>query len=121
MNFSERLALLMGEKGLSNLKLSKSIGVSDRLIGAWKREETGLALNSAIKLADFFDISLDYLSGRSDVREIASEGPTLKISDNGQQMLNLFEQLDADQQYKEIGRLSVLVEQKMEKDKNESK
>lgn len=70
MDFAQRLGELMDERELSNLKLAKAIGLSDRLIGGWRKGEGGLNLTSAIALADFFGVSLDYLSGRSDERNM---------------------------------------------------
>ena len=65
MNFAERLDELMAEKKMNSLRLSKEIGGSDRVIGAWRKGEYEPKLESLIRLADFFDVSLDYLAGRS--------------------------------------------------------
>lgn len=88
MNFAERLSGLMAERGLSKLALAKKIGVSDRVVGAWVNGENGATLEKAVGLADFFDVSLDYLAGRSDVREMSiKKEPAPEISENGQNFL----------------------------------
>ena len=49
--------------------LGKEIGVSGSTVRAWLRGELTLNLANAVKLADFFGCSLDYLAGRSSVYE----------------------------------------------------
>lgn len=74
MKFSERLTELMAEKGLNKLSLAKEIGVSDRVVGSWVKEENAPKLESAIALAEFFGVPLDYLAGRSDCKSV-TPGP----------------------------------------------
>ncbi|MDO4372773.1 MAG: helix-turn-helix transcriptional regulator [Clostridia bacterium] len=54
------------EKGLTQKQVADGIGITEQ---AYQRYEYGKTVPSAlvlISLADFFDISLDYLVGRSD-------------------------------------------------------
>ena len=106
MNFAERLSGLMAERGLSKLALAKKIGVSDRVVGAWVNGENGATLEKAVGLADFFDVSLDYLAGRSDVREMSiKKEPAPEISENGQELLEIYNQLPEREQLLLLGRL----------------
>lgn len=112
MTFAERLSGLMAERGLNKLSLSKKIGVSDRVVGAWVSGENGAKLDSAVSLADYFDVSLDYLSGRSDVQEMGTKKePTLGISENGRELLELYELLPEREQVLLIGRVQQMVGQ----------
>lgn len=47
-------------------QLSKECGISRRLVNYYLRGEKSPTLENLIALADFFDVSLDYLTGRSD-------------------------------------------------------
>lgn len=106
MNFAERLDELMAERKMNSLRLSKEIGGSDRVIGAWRKGEYEPKLESLIRLADFFDVSLDYLAGRSDVREMSiKKEPAPKISENGQELLEIYNQLPEREQLLLLGRL----------------
>ena len=106
MKFSERLADLMAENGLNKLSFAKKIGVSDRVVGSWVKEESAPKLESAIVVAEYFGVSLDYLSGRSDVREIGTKKePALEVSENGREMLRLYERLPERDQLLLLGRL----------------
>lgn len=106
MNFAERLDELMAETKMNSLRLSKEIGGSDRVIGAWRKGEYEPKLESLIRLADFFNVSLDYLAGRSDVREMSiKKEPALEISENGQELLEIYNQLPEREQLLLLGRL----------------
>jgi len=69
MSFSERLKQLRTSKNLTQKQVYTAINMSE--IG-YQRYEYGTrepAYNKLIALADFFDVSLDYLCGRSDIKE----------------------------------------------------
>jgi len=63
--FGQRLSELRKEKELSKLALSKALKVSNSTIGRWERSEQDIASDYLIKLADFFDVTIDYLVGRT--------------------------------------------------------
>ena len=70
MTFSERLKELRLAKGLTQMQVSQSTGMS--LLG-YQRYEYGSrepAYNKLLALADYFDVSLDYLVGRTNNPEV---------------------------------------------------
>lgn len=69
MNFSNRLKHLRKSKDLSQPELASSIGVSDRSISAWERGITSPNTETTVKLADFFEVSTDYLLARDIKRQ----------------------------------------------------
>jgi len=105
MSFSERLAELITERGLSKLALSKKIGISDRVIGAWVKGENGINLENALTVASFFEVSLDYLAGRSDVREMATKKApaSIELTENERELLKYFSRLPEREQLLLIG------------------
>ena len=64
--FSERLKELMTDNGLNTLSLEKATGCTNSNISKWLHRKKAPTLNSLIILSDFFECSLDYLTGRSD-------------------------------------------------------
>lgn len=63
--FGERLKALRTEKGIGQNKLANDISVSNASISYWetgKQEPTATAI---FKLAEYFDVSADYLLGRT--------------------------------------------------------
>lgn len=65
MVFSENLINLMRENDISNVKLGKVLGVSDTAVMKWKRGDAAPAIDKAVKIAEFFNVSIDELLGKS--------------------------------------------------------
>ena len=63
--FSERLKKLRKDKDLSQKLLAQEIGIGEKTVQAYELELRTPTLNVLIALADYFDISIDYLAGRS--------------------------------------------------------
>ncbi len=66
MTFPDRLKKLRSERGVSQVTLAKIVGRTDRAFRKYETAEIEPTLSVLIALADFFDVSLDYLVGRSD-------------------------------------------------------
>ncbi len=54
------------EKGISQLKLALDLNTSQNTISRYETGEREPGINELIKIADYFDISIDYLVGRTD-------------------------------------------------------
>ena len=65
-----RIKELREEKKLSQDNLAKLIGTSQRNIGRWENEENEPTYSQLVKLADFFDVSIDFLVGRDDMESV---------------------------------------------------
>ena len=63
---AERIAELMKENNLNQVKLSEKIGVSQVAISTWLLKKKEPSIRSLWLLADFFDVDIDYLVGRKD-------------------------------------------------------
>ena len=61
--FCERLKELRIEKGLGQVEPAKEINVSKGIISLWGNGLREPKLSNLIVLAQFFDVSIDYLSG----------------------------------------------------------
>ncbi|MCL6559473.1 MAG: helix-turn-helix domain-containing protein [Firmicutes bacterium] len=62
----DRLRELRQSRNLSLKDVADALGTSKSTIGNIERGTKPASLEMVIKLADFFDVSLDYLVGRSD-------------------------------------------------------
>lgn len=62
-NFAERLKELRIENNLSQEQLASKVGLSHTAIGLWEQNKRTPNLDAVIKLAKFFKVSIDYLSG----------------------------------------------------------
>lgn len=70
MTCKERIKKLRISKGLTQKQLAEEAKLSARGIQNYELGERVPTLQAAIALADFFDVSLDYLVGRSDNPEV---------------------------------------------------
>ena len=60
------LRKLRKEYNLSQQKLSGYIDVTQQCISEWEKGNMEPTLSNLIKLADVFDVSIDFLAGRKD-------------------------------------------------------
>ena len=65
--FSARLKLLRKTHKVSAAALAAAIGISRPAISQFENAANFPHVNTLVALADYFDVSLDYLVGRSDV------------------------------------------------------
>lgn len=64
--FSTRLKLLKSQKKILQKDIAAAIGVSLRAYQYYETDTKEPTMSNLIALADYFDVSLDYLVGRSD-------------------------------------------------------
>ena len=92
-----RIKELREEKQISQKKLAEIIGTSQRNIGRWENEENEPSYLQIVKLADFFEVSVDYLIGREDdIGNITISGQSTdqNLSPNEEELLELFNKLN---------------------------
>lgn len=68
-DFSSRIKALRKERGLKQSEMAKILGLKERSYQCYEYHERYPDVPGLVSIADFFDVSLDYLMGRSDVRE----------------------------------------------------
>ncbi|KNF09138.1 putative transcriptional regulator [Gottschalkia purinilytica] len=68
--FGKRLRMLREDAKLTQKELSKVLGITDRSVGYYETDERTPPPDILEKLADYFDTSVDYLLGRSDIKNI---------------------------------------------------
>lgn len=69
-NFSERLRELRLERGLTQEAVANIIGVKRYSVYTYEKGLNYPEVRNLIILADFFEVSIDYLVGRTDNPEI---------------------------------------------------
>ena len=65
-SFSECFSVLRKQKGVSFAALGDFLGVTDEAVRLLERGKRSPSFEVLCALADYFDVSLDYLVGRSD-------------------------------------------------------
>lgn len=66
--FSERLKQLRREKGKKQTEMAAVVGKTERHYQKIEYGEINVSTLTLVQLADFFQVSLDYLVGRTDLR-----------------------------------------------------
>ena len=69
MSFSDRIIQLKNERRLLQKDIASSVGLSLRAYQYYEKGQKEPTLSVLLRLADYFDVSLDYLVGLSDTPE----------------------------------------------------
>lgn len=80
--FKDRLKLLRKEKGLTQEELSRTIDIPDSTIRRYETEGNVPKRERLEIIADFFDVSIDYLIGRTDERKKTISEPSRVLIDS---------------------------------------
>lgn len=66
MSFGERLLSLRKKHSLSQSELAERVGIHKNVLGKYERNEVKPSIDIAIKIADFFNVTLDFLTAKVD-------------------------------------------------------
>ena len=66
MDYADRIVSLRRERGLTQKQLASAVNLSEIGIQSYERRVRKPAYDALISLANLFNVSLDYLVGRSD-------------------------------------------------------
>ena len=96
-----RLKELREEKQLSQLEVANAIATSQRNIGRWETGANEPSSSFVIKLANYFEVSTDYLLGRSNELGIINTNANLTPFENN--LLAVVSRLSRDDQFQVLG------------------
>ncbi|MCL2798514.1 MAG: XRE family transcriptional regulator [Firmicutes bacterium] len=63
MTTIERVFALMKQRGVTQYRLSKDIGISEGVFSSWKKNTQKPSTDVVIKVAEYFNVTTDYLLG----------------------------------------------------------
>lgn len=69
MAFRTRLKKLREERGYSQYTFADAFGVAQSTVGSWEAGKREPNYETTMRIADFFNVSLDYLLGRTGLRD----------------------------------------------------
>jgi repressor LexA len=69
MDTIDRIINLITQNGISGAKMSRDLGFSNAVFTQWKQRKQNLSASSIKKIADYFDVSVDYLLGKTDIKK----------------------------------------------------
>ena len=103
-----RITMLRKEKGMSQIALSIKLNVSQKMISAYETGRHQPTMDMLIALADFFNVSIDYLVGKSEIRFPADSLFNNNLSAKELKLLNSFRTLTDEKKEQAIGVLFAL-------------
>lgn len=99
--FKLRLCELMKENNLTKAKIIKATGITEGAIDGWLKRGAQPTAEMIIKLADYFEVSTDYLLGRSNDIGIVQTNANLTQFEN--MLLSVVNSLSRDDQFQVLG------------------
>ena len=104
MKISEIFKTLRQEDGLTQNQLAKNIGIGQSTIVGYERGDREPTASNLIKYANYFNVSMDYLVGRTDELGAMITSPATKaLSDREKRVLALFRKMSFAEQNRYIG------------------
>lgn len=105
MTICERLFHELDSRNLTAYALSKFIGVNTTTTTNWKQRGTDPPAKYIAPICEFLGCSVSYFLTGSDTEPETKKAPAPGISENGREMLELYEKLPEREQLLLIGRL----------------
>jgi transcriptional regulator with XRE-family HTH domain len=96
MNVITQIEKLCRQKGITIRQLEHYVGIGNGVIGKWRKASP--TASSLIKVAEHFDVSLDYITGQTEIRNA----------------INYFDQL-GNVQWDEVRELEVIIKNLLSK------
>lgn len=89
-----RIRELRNQKKLSQKEFGKLFSLAESTIGMYERDERKPDYETLEKIADYFDVTINYMFGRDDIIQITKEVPLLSPEIQlSSEELKLFEEL----------------------------
>lgn len=105
MTICERLFEELDRRGLTAYRLCRHLGVATSVTTGWKQRGTDPPAKYVVRICEFLGCSISYFLTGSDTEPETKKSPAPGISENGREMLELYEKLPEREQILLIGRL----------------
>ena len=121
MNTLDKILSLLTEKGIQQKTFAENIGVTKHTITDWKNGRSKSYMKYIDKIADFFDVSADYLLEKTDDKSPLPK-EAINIFDNVDMNAfsrQLYEQLTKEERKKVQEDILFLISQRAKNEKND--
>ena len=82
------------DKGLSQQQLAEIIGVSQQSINKYENHNVEPNIETLSLMADFFDTSVDFLIGRTEIKRKIQKVEVYALSEEEKRIIDIYRQLD---------------------------
>lgn len=111
MEIGSRLAELRKKHNLSQKKFSELLNISSGAVGMWETDKRKPDLDMIVVLADFYNVTTDYILCRDSTFPITETKK--KLSQPAQKLISTFSQLNEDNQDILIGKAKDLLREQI--------
>ncbi|MGN0702486.1 MAG: helix-turn-helix domain-containing protein [Lentihominibacter sp.] len=95
----KNLRKLRTKAGLSQGKLAKIVGVSQQSINKYENHDVEPDISTLVKLAETFNVSVDYLIGHSSIPNIIEPVTEFDLNDDEISVIKSYRMLTSDEKY----------------------
>lgn len=81
MSSYENYAKLKETKGVNDFAVSKATGIAPATMSDWKNGRTEPKIDKLQKIADYFNVSIEYLMTGKDIEKVSDSGKKYYFSD----------------------------------------
>lgn len=95
--FGDRLKSLRNNRGLSQMDFAKQIGISKSAVNMYERGEREPSFEILETIADYFNVDLDYLIGKSEIpnrSQVQAPAPSPALAPEEEELLRKYRALD---------------------------
>lgn len=89
----KNLKILRTEKGISQQKLADVLGISQQSVNKYENYNVEPDITTLILLANFFDTSIDYLVGNTEINHKIEKVEPFELNENEAEFINKFRKL----------------------------
>ena len=116
--FSIRLIELRNGTGLTQAELARKLDMSRSTLGMYETAKREPDIETLERIADFFNVDMDYLLGNTNKTTMLIERKELPLNDSERSFLDSFRRLDDTDQARILERIEVLLEADKYKEKD---
>lgn len=91
--------------------LASILHVSHTTVSMWEKDASEASLSTLIQLSDYFHVSIDYLIGHSDIKNLSNAASSPVLSADQRELLQLYSQLSRLNQGRALERIRILTEE----------
>ncbi len=102
---SDRLKLLRDESGLSQAEFAEKMGVNRMTINNYETDKRTPDINFAIKAADYFGVTIEYISGKTEFRHREDMEVSVKKAEQLMKIISAMPQIEGQQMMDDLASL----------------
>jgi transcriptional regulator with XRE-family HTH domain len=97
MKFTEVVRILINGRGINRNKMLKDLGMGTGTFTTWERRGTIPSAETVLKIAEYFNVSVDYILGKTDIKNKPAVDNGEPISNHYVNVLKKYEALSPEQ------------------------